>query len=445
MAMSGPDLIFYGAIAVAIIGLFAFPFLHQRKKRAEPPPVPVQPKPRTRPTPPPPAAKSTPKPASQKSADQVFREAFPGVRLKPYASKPFCVRAETCELRDKISGEIQSGFRIDVCGGFEVRQDLEVDLVVTLEDVSEGASQQVYATQERHQDEQTGLFVLRTTVGKVSAPGREDSGWTAVGVVPFANIRAPKSGDRTLRLSCLAVPSFLSGLTIVDERLRSGMLAAATVTFDVRLSRKGYVEQRFARQNAAGLVVCLGFAFAVGIGRERQKSAACVQEWMTTHLSHLKGEEEALIERIRLTMQAAYGMAGEARTDADVICRELLAYDVPGMASQGLKLCVDIVRVDGVVPSAALPGLKDICRALDLSLQELHQRIDAGAKERSGDSDQELARLVGLDLAWDPKRIRRHLLDQFMKWNARHPKTAEEREIISRQLEAVARLRKRYL
>ena len=43
------------------------------------------------------------------------------------------------------------------------------------------------------------------------------------------------------------------------------------------------------------------------------------------------------------------------------------------------------------------------------------------------------------------KRIRRHLLDQFMKWNARHPKTAEEREIISRQLEAVARLRKRYL
>ena len=115
------------------------------------------------------------------------------------------------------------------------------------------------------------------------------------------------------------------------------------------------------------------------------------------------------------------------------------------MASQGLKLCVDIVRVDGVVPSAALPGLKDICRALDLSLQELHQRIDVGAKERSGDSDQELARLVGLDLAWDPKRIRRHLLDQFMKWNARHPKTAEEREIISRQLEAVARLRKRYL
>lgn len=36
-------------------------------------------------------------------------------------------------------------------------------------------------------------------------------------------------------------------------------------------------------------------------------------------------------------------------------------------------------------------------------------------------------------------------MDQFMKWNARHPKSPEEREKISKQLNAIARLRQRYL
>jgi hypothetical protein len=98
VAMSGPDLIFYGAIAVAIIGLFAFPFLHQRKKRAEPPPVPVQPKVRQQ-VPPPPA----PKPTPQKSAEQIFREAFPDMQVKPVFDHPFGVRAEACMLRDKTT------------------------------------------------------------------------------------------------------------------------------------------------------------------------------------------------------------------------------------------------------------------------------------------------------------------------------------------------------
>ncbi len=440
VAMSGPDLIFYGAIAVAIIGLFAFPFLHQRKKRAEPPPVPVQPKVRQQ-VPPPPA----PKPTPQKSAEQIFREAFPDMQVKPVFDHPFGVRAEACMLRDKTTREEQPGFRIDVRGDVELGQETIVDLVITLEDLSDGSSQPVYATQERYQDVQTGQFVLRSTIGKVTPPGRPDAGWTSVGVVPFSNIRAPKSGARTLRLSCVAVPTALSGFTVIDSRIRAGMLAAAAVNFEVSLVRKGYVEQRFARQNAAGLVVCLAFAFARHALGEAGRAETLAKAWRDRYLARMKGEDDILVAQTRISVDAAFVIARENKSDLKVVCRELLAYEVDGMAQQGLALCVEIGRRDGVLPAEVMVDLKALCRELGLSLEELHRFASSAGETSGADDDQECAKLIGLDLNWDSRRIRRHLLDQFMKWNARHPRDAAEREAINRRLEAIARIRQRYL
>ena len=438
----------YLAAAMVLAGGGVYLYLWRKVKADAAPPPPRQdappPPPRANHRPPPPSA-SQANPTSSKSAEQVFREAFPGVRFAPISSKPFRLRAEACQLRDKKTGEEQPGLRIDVSGGIEVTGETIVDLVVTMEDVSDGSSQPVYATMEKYQDDQTGQFVLRSTLGKVSSPGRPDSGWTSVGIVPFTNIRAPKSGQRTLRLSCVAAPAALARLTVIDERLRAGMLAAATTQFEVTLIRKGYVEQRYARQNAAGLVVCLGYAFAARVRREPLQAGPAAQAWMRRHLDQLKGEDARLVTQTQATLEAAATMARGARSDIGVVCRELLAYEVAGMPQEALALCVEVGRVDGAVSSEVMAELKGLCRELSLGLEELHRHIDAANEGEGAGRDQEYAELVGLDLGWDTRRIRRHLLDQFMKWNSRHPKDAADRAMITRQLEAIAKLRQRYL
>ena len=339
---------------------------------------------------------------------------------------------------------MQQGLHIDVSGGIEVGEDLAVDLIVTMEDVTEGAAHAVYGTRDRYQDEQTGLFVLRTGIGKITRPGRPDSGWTSVGVIPLTNIRAPKSGGRTLRLSCLAVPSSISGLSMVDARLRAGMLAAATVNLDVMLTCKGYVEQRFARQNTAGLVVCLSFAFATHAFRDAHRAESFARGWMDRHLAQMKGEDEGLVAQTRVSIEAAFAMARVTKTDLVVACRELLAYEVAGMPQAALSLCVAIGRVEERIPADVMIELKALCRELGLGLEELNRHAAVGNEGRA-DDDQECATLLGLDLGWDSKRIRRYLLDQFMKWNSRHPKDTTECETITRRLEAIAKLRQRYL
>jgi len=440
----------YLAAAMVLAGGGVYLYLWRKDKAEAAPPPPRQdmppppPPPRANHRPPPPSA-SQAKPPSAKSAEQVFREAFPGVRFAPISSKPFRLRAEACQLRDKKTGEEQPGFRIDVSGGIEVTGETIVDLVVTMEDVSDGSSLPVYATMEKYQDDQTGQFVLRSTLGKVSSPGRPDSGWTSVGIVPFTNIRAPKSGQRTLRLSCVAAPAALARLTVIDERLRAGMLAAATTQFEVTLVRKGYVEQRYARQNAAGLVVCLGYAFAARVRREPLQAGPAAQAWMRRHLDQLKGEDARLVAQTQASLEAAAAMSSGTKADLGVVCRELLAYEVAGMPQEALALCVEVGRVDGAVSAEVMAELKGMCRELSLGLEELHRHIDAANEGEGAGRDQEYAELVGLDLGWDTRRIRRHLLDQFMKWNSRHPKDAADRAMITRQLEAIAKLRQRYL
>lgn len=439
--------VYIAAIILAGVGVYLYLW---RKDKAEAAPRPPREDTPPRP-PPPPRAKHCPqppsspqaKPPSSKRAEQDFLEALSGVRFSPISSKPFRMRAEACLLRDKKTGGEEPGFRIDVSGGIEVAVESIVDLVVTMEDVSDGSSQPVYATMEKYQDDQTGQFVLRSTLGKVSSPGRPDSGWTSVGVVPLANIRAPKSGKRTLRLSCAAVPAELAGLTVIDERLRAGMLAAATTQLDVMLVRKGYVEQRYARQNAAGLVVCLGYAFAGRLRRDPTQPGLVIKAWMRRYLEQLKGEDVRLVAQAQASLEAAVVMCRGTWPELGVACRELLAYEVAGMPQEALALCVEVGRVDGAVSSEVMAELKGLCRELSLGLEELRRHIDAA--NEGADRDQEHAELVGVDLGWDARRIRRHLLDQFTKWNSRHPKDAAERAIITRQLEAIAKLRQRYL
>jgi hypothetical protein len=115
------------------------------------------------------------------------------------------------------------------------------------------------------------------------------------------------------------------------------------------------------------------------------------------------------------------------------------------MAQEGLGLCVEIGRTDGVIPADIMVELKALCRELGLGLDELHRRTSTETPGGGVEDDQESALLVGLDLRWDSRRIRRHLLNQFMKWNSRHPKDAADREMITRHLEAIAKLRQRYL
>jgi len=435
---SGMNVYAYIAATLVLAGVGVYLYLW-RKDKAEETPPPRPPPPRGNPRPPP-----TPKHVPPKSAEQVFKDTFPGMRVAPLPRKPFCIRAESCQLRDGKTGEMQPGLRIDVSGGIEVAEDLTVDLIITLEDITEGGAQPVYATLDRYQDEQTGQFVLRSSIGWVAKPGRPDAAWNSVGVMPFTNIRAPKSGGRTLRVSCLAVPSTISGLTVVDARLRAGMLAAATVNFDVMLVRKGYVEQRFARQNAAGLVVCLGVAFAVHAFRDVYRAEPYVRGWMARHLAQMKGEDESLVAQTRVAIEAAFVMAREKRADLRVVCRELLAYEVPGMPQEALGLCVEIGRVEERIPADVMIELRAVCRELGLGLDELNRHAAIGSEGRA-DDDQECTTLLGLDLGWDSKRIRRYLLDQFMKWNSRHPKDAADREMIALHLEAIAKLRQRYL
>lgn len=419
------------AVFMVVAGLALFWYLsHQeRAKPAEPPPAPA-PK-AERQAPPPKSAR----PAGPGGTEQAARGPAARETAKHIADQPFRVRAEIYE----------AGFSVQVGGGIAVGAETIIDLIITLEDIGNGSAQPVFATQAGRRDEQTGQFVLRSTLGKVTPPGRSVAGWTSVGTVSLADISAPRAGRRNFRLSCLAVPSSLSQVSLVDERLRGGLLAATSVTFGVDLRRRGYVEERRDRTQAAGLVLCLAFAFAErGCGDRRRAEPGC-RRWMEAQLARRKPADRAADGFNREALEAAYGTARESDIEPKLLADQMLACRHPDLAREALRLCVEISKEGEVLAAGALAELKHLRQLLGLDPGELRAALDALSGGGEAEADQERAALIGLDLSWDQARIRRHLLAQFNRWNSRHPRDAAEREAISLRLDAIARLRQRYL
>lgn len=426
-------------IVAAGLGVFGYLSRAEKPKSAEPPPSPG-PRSETRPPPP-----EQPRPARPES--NARPSPGPAVRrtTKRIADQPFRVRAELVYLMGNGSDRTQGGFRVDVCGDIAVGAETTVDLIITLEDLGEGRVWPVYATQARRRDDQTGQFVLRSTLGKVSPPGRPDSGWTSVGVVSFEDFTAPKAGHRSFRLSCLAVPSGLSQSSLVDDRLRGGLLAATSTTLGVNLVRRGYVEERRDRTKAAGLVLCLAYVFAERGCGDRRRAEAASRRWMEAQLALGSPAHPDAVGFTRATMEAALGLARESVVEPKLLARQLLACGHPDLACDALRLCVEIAKEGEILAAGALAELKQLGQEMGLGPADLRAALDEISPAPEAAADREQAALIGLDLTWDRARIRRHLLAQFMQWNSRHPRNAGERETITRRLEAIARLRQRYL
>jgi DnaJ-domain-containing protein 1 len=142
-------------------------------------------------------------------------------------------------------------------------------------------------------------------------------------------------------------------------------------------------------------------------------------------------------------------MKAGVRGGADVrsLCARIHKLSLPSVSQSALTLCVDVIAADGELHADELKTVRAIARDLGLDYDKLQSLIDKQFVNSNVTSAQEnLEAIVGIDPSWDKERIRKHLADQFMKWNSRAPaaKTVEDQARIRAMLDAVARLKKKY-
>lgn len=421
------------AIGIAYAFFRLVRFARARWEANRRPAVQTQPR-RAAAAPPPPKPEPRPKfPPVPKSAAQIFREAFPDLKVAadPLPAVPFAVQLTV----DKEE------IRVDVQGSVPVGAPVTLDFVLTLEDVTGAAPELVFATHAKYQDEQTGVYVVRSTLGAVRPPGYRDRGWTALGVLRLSSLQTPFSGRRTLRVTCVGMPTQAAAQPVASPEFRSAILCSAVASVEVDVARRGYVEMRRLRERSPGTIVCLGWAFAMAAGFSPARAEEVLRRWMKAQAD--QADEGAGQGRPPMSagLDAALALA-QRGLDRSAAAAAIAEAGIPEAPRQALELCLDLAVSIAGSSNDVYPLLRELALAMGIEAAEFAQIMQA-----SGDPQvQAWTRLeaqVGLDPKWPSERIRKYLADQFHKWNARSAsvRNTSEREEIAARLWALAKLR----
>ena len=368
-----------------------------------------------------------------------------GRRYVPRESVPdFCVKCEKDFIGTGTDRE--EAWKVYCQGRVPVLSQQDVTLIVTLQDKTNVEARPVTCLIGQFRDADTGAYRDSLGIGECS-PGTYLNSWVCVGIMPVNHMAAAYSGMRKLQVSCTAVPSYISKKSLGNHVLWDLAICSAQTIVEVALPMTGYLEANEKARDAKALIVEIAMACALADGSIDQRELRVINRWMHSVVTQMEQEESSDLEKTRSSLNDALkkGSAGVVRLDT--ACRALKQCGLPSMNHVALSLCVDVISADGVLNENELMSVRKIALALDIDYARLQSLLDKHFKSGSITvADDNLEGLVGVDPMWDREKIRRHLADQFMKWNARAPnaKTTNDQARIRSMLDAIAKLKKKY-
>lgn len=383
--------------------------------------------------------------AKPKTAAEVFKEAFPEIKVapQPLPAVPFALRVTEVDASSIRDGRSRPCLRVEVSGSVSLAAATDLALLLTVEDLTTKSVQHVFATVDSLQDYRTGLFVERAKLGLIDPPGLRHAGWREIALIPASFLQAPRSGRRRLRFSCLGVPASNAAASVIDPLLRSEIHCTAVAEVEADLPAKGYLEEDHDREQAAGMIICVGWGFAYAMGVAEKKVAPVVTAWMTQASSLLGGGTDQPSSSLQRVMDGADKLGRSGGVGFVPACEMLAKLHVPEAPLMAFDLCCRIAKAFGGPPEASYALLRDGALAMGVDPDEFARLMRIHLAGPAVASDEEL---VGLDPSWDKERIHRFLREQFGKWNARSGgaiDSSERRKIASR-LNALAKLRQKY-
>jgi ABC-type proline/glycine betaine transport system substrate-binding protein len=110
-----------------------------------------------------------------------------------------------------------------------------------------------------------------------------------------------------------------------------------------------------------------------------------------------------------------------------------------------VELCFDVMAADGVLHAEEMRVIRKVAEALDLDLDEIEKMQDQkiiSIKSHEGPLEETL----GIEPDWGTERIKKHLRDEFQKWNNRLNTLpeGEERDNAQRMLDLISEARTKY-
>jgi len=380
-----------------------------------------------------------------KTAAEVFKDAFPEIKVTPppLPAVPFAIRVKEVDASSVKDGRPRPCLRVEVSGSVPVEALADLALLLTVEDLTSGSAQHVFATVDSFQDDRTGLFVERAKLGKVEPPGLRHEAWREIALIPTSFFQSPHSGRRRLRFSCLCVPVSNAHVSVIDPLLRSRIYCAAVAEVSAELPVKGYLEENHDREQAAGMIVCVAWGFAHSLGVTDTRVARVISAWAADASRLLGGDADMPSASLSRILDGANSLGQYGGMGYESACELLARSEVPEAPEMAFELCCRIAKAIGSTADATFALLRDGALAMGIGTEDFARLMRIHVGDPSLMTDEEL---VGVDPEWPKEHILNFLREQFGKWNARSGGVTNsgEKGKIAIRLNAIAKLRQKY-
>ena len=282
------------------------------------------------------------------------------------------------------------------------------------------------------------LGMVRYVPDAEPPPPGQLADWTELAFLPTSLFKGPRSGLRTLSLRCGVMP--VGGDPAKCVHL--GM-----TTFKANLELPGFLDDDLDLMIlVSSRIVELALACAAADGNTDIREQKAIQDWVeqsSCMVARSGADSEA---RFRSALMKVMSSPARATFTLESAVFALHSY-AEGQRMEALALCVRVIASDGVLHEKEMRLVEKLADLLQIDRSIMQTLFDKQfANSGIVVSPDNLEAIVRIDPSWDKDQIRRHLAEQFMKWNSRAPaaKTVEDQARIRAMLDAIAKLKHKY-
>lgn len=229
--------------------------------------------------------------------------------------------------------------------------------------------------------------------------------WMTLVKIPLDTLTFPRAGTRRLELFVHV----------------EGALAIAKTTVSYTCTEPGYLDTIDNRRRFEEKTVELAFAVSASDGDVDRNEASVIKTWIQKRIALAP---ESQTETVKSTLNNVIKTAYEAfnngnRHDVLRICSDLKKVATTAERYEALELCLQVAKADGVAEQDELEILEDLAEHLGLDKEKFRAMKDKHLTvSMMNNSDvMDVDRLLGLCSDMSPAEKKKHLREEFKKWN----------------------------
>ncbi len=336
------------------------------------------------------------------------------------------VKEDTCDLdyfEVKIKGAIKTS-----------SANQTVQFVAKMHDETNGEKEPVLSTIEEFQSDYSVVFSFQKSE-KLPYADTLISDWVTIFKMPLVFLEFPKKGRRDI------------SITFYITNQQGNILEQAEHKISFVNKENGYLDALENRKKFEEVIIKTALLVSNSDGEMDTSEADIIKHWVKTRLT---GYNESVRDENKQRLNG-YIKDGFSQVKNDEIDTHDVLDEIHDIASDGEKyelyeLCLKVASADGKAEQEELDLLNDITDYLNLDRVKLQSMLEKELPINiyTNKVDDEES-LIGITPDMDNKQIKKHLVKEYSKWNAR---VAHKDETIRKQAEEmiqiIVNLRQKY-